>query len=627
MDETLALPAGADKQNTEFLRAHSEAFAREGPVHHGQRSADSIVNDTHAFLRQPVPRGDFTGDHAGIGNDDARVAEDLAFENHEGRVLGIPPAQERLPLRPEGRTPRQPCGMDPVPGAVHVASRGPVEAQADIEAVFDPEEGGGEGGGGVAGQACDGAVVPCGGGPLGGSDECGFKACGGESAGEAQEVGLGAAGFREAAAHEGDPQGARMVLRRTPVLRRLTHCLFMNQNSDPGQPRSLLYAIGAGIGGSGLDAVALESLLASHRGGFLGMAVSLSNRQTAIPAQKIATLALHPSRLLGFLPRPNRLGARKQAVDRFAAARLATGRFDFFHGWSGDCLASLRTANRLGIPCVLEIPTWHRNKGKQKPDITMSERQRDAARFPRSILNAMLITRQRVMEEYARATLLLVLSQKARETFLAAGLPEEKLFMSHRGVDPEIFHPAPAPPAVFRAIFVGSLLRRKGVPELLSAWREADLPGAELLLAGATQPEVRADLERFAHPSIRVLGHVADVAHHLRQASIHVFPSELEGSAKCTYEAAACGLPQITTREAGDVVVDGINGWIIPPRDPAAVVAALRAAHANPDMMRRMGAAGRGRVLANFTWDHFRARLLEAYRAALASSAGCVTET
>ena len=35
---------------------------------------------------------------------------------------------------------------------------------------------------------------------------------------------------------------------------------------------------------------------------------------------------------------------------------------------------------------------------------------------------------------------------------------------------------------------------------------------------------------------------------------MHVFPSECEGSAKCTYEAAACGLPQITTRESGDVV-------------------------------------------------------------------------
>jgi glycosyltransferase involved in cell wall biosynthesis len=620
VDESLALPAGAGKQDAERTRVHPEAFARGGAVHHGQRSADAIVNDPHALLRQPVPCGNFGGNHPGIGDDHARPAEDLAFENHESRVFWIPAAQERLPLRTEGRAARKPCGMDAVSGAEHVASGGAVEAQADIEAVFHPQEGGGEGGGCAAGQACDGAVVPCGRGPFVGCDQHGFDACRGEPAGEAQEVSLGAAGFRKAAAHEGDPQGVRMVLRGTPVLRRLMHRHFMNQNSDPDQPRSLLYAIGAGIGGSGLDAVAFESLLASHRGGFLGMAVALSNRQTAIPPAKIATLAIHPSRLLGFLPRPHRLGARKQAVDRFAAARLASGRHDLFHGWSGDCLKSLRTANRLGIPSVLEIPTWHRNKGKQKPDVTMSERRRDAARFPRSILNAMLITRQRVMEEYARATLLLVLSQKARETFLAAGLPEDKLFMSHRGVDPEIFHPAPAPPAIFRAIFVGALLRRKGVPELLRAWREADLPGAELVLAGAPQPEVRADLDRFAHPSIRVAGHVSDVARHLRQASIHVFPSELEGSAKCTYEAAACGLPQITTREAGDVVMDGVNGWIVPARDPAALVAVLRAAHANPDMMRRMGAAGRARVLANFTWDHFRARLLEAYRVALASS-------
>lgn len=394
--------------------------------------------------------------------------------------------------------------------------------------------------------------------------------------------------------------------------------------SDPADqpeltPRSLLYAIGAGIGGSGLDAVALETLRGAYRGGFLGLAVALSNNQSEIPAKKIRSLRRHPVKALSFLPRPYYTGAKRQAVDRRAAWELLRGDFDLFHGWSGDCLLTLRAASKRGIPSVLEIPTWHRNKGKQKPDVTKSERERDAAPFPMSLLNRALITRQRVLEEYKLATRILVLSEKARETFLAVGIPAEKLFMMHRGVNPEIFTPAERRPEKFRAIFVGALVRRKGIPTLLEAWRAAALPNAELTLVGSVQSEIEPTLREFADSNVRIAGHVRDVAAALRAASIHVFPSELEGSAKATYEAAACGLAQITTREAGDVVVDGETGWIIPPNNVEALVGALRAAHADRDELARRGEAARRRILENFTWDHFRARLRLAYAEALAA--------
>jgi len=100
----------------------------------------------------------------------------------------------------------------------------------------------------------------------------------------------------------------------------------------------------------------------------------------------------------------------------------------------------------------------------------------------------------------------------------------------------------------------------------------------------------------------------------------HVFPSTCEGSAKSTYEAAACGLPQITTRESGDVVQDGVNGIIIPSDDPDALAAAIERLHADRDLCARLGAAGRARVAENFTWDHFRRRLLEAYDRVLSRS-------
>jgi glycosyltransferase involved in cell wall biosynthesis len=382
------------------------------------------------------------------------------------------------------------------------------------------------------------------------------------------------------------------------------------------QPRALLYSIAAGIGGTGLDKVAAESLLASARDQFLGRAVAFSNRQTEVPAAKIELLNRHPVRLLSFLPREYYAGAKKHALDRRTARLLSTGSYDLLHTWSGDCLESLRAAERLRIPSVLEIPTWHRNKGKVKKDKTWSEIQRDEAPFPRSLLNRLLITRQQVMEEYARATVILVLSEKARETFLIAGISEEKLFLTSRGVDVAAFAPAVAPPSKFRAIFVGSLSRRKGVHHLLAAWKKLALPDAELVLVGHPGKEITPLLAE-APSNVIVRGFVRDVAAELQQAAVHIFPSECEGSAKATYEAAACGLPQITTRESGDVVLDGENGVLIPPNNPDALAAAIERLHRDRDLCARLGAAGRRRVVENFTWDHFRARLLRAYDRAL----------
>jgi glycosyltransferase involved in cell wall biosynthesis len=76
-------------------------------------------------------------------------------------------------------------------------------------------------------------------------------------------------------------------------------------------------------------------------------------------------------------------------------------------------------------------------------------------------------------------------------------------------------------------------------------------------------------------------------------------------------------LPQITTREAGDVIRNGIEGLIVKPGDVNAIATALEHLYRHPEIADEMGAAARRRVVENFTWDHFRARLLDAYETAM----------
>src|SRR5438128_12209727 len=141
-------------------------------------------------------------------------------------------------------------------------------------------------------------------------------------------------------------------------------------------PRHLLYSIFARIGGSGLDTDAFETLRASYRGGFLGKAVAYDNRQREIPARFIRSLRWHPVRLISFLERPYYYGAKKKYLDWIASRLLESGRYDFFHSWSGDCLQTLRVAKKRNIPSLIEIPTWHR--GSEPPSQSYGEPDKTA---------------------------------------------------------------------------------------------------------------------------------------------------------------------------------------------------------------------------------------------------------
>ena len=229
---------------------------------------------------------------------------------------------------------------------------------------------------------------------------------------------------------------------------------------------------------------------------------------------------------------------------------------------------------------------------------------------------SLLLDRDRYLEEYDLADLILVLSERAAETFRVQGFSEDKLFYLPRGVDVDRFTPGERP-RHFRAVFSGALIERKGVHHLLEAWHRLALKDAELWLVGSVHDEMKPYLKKFANESVKVIGFATEPEKYLRQSTVHVFPSQCEGSAKVTYEAAACGLPQITTREAGDVVEDGVQGIIIPPADVDALAGAIQQLYDRPEIVERMSHAARERVVENFTWDHFRVRLLDAYEVAM----------
>lgn len=132
--------------------------------------------------------------------------------------------------------------------------------------------------------------------------------------------------------------------------------------------------------------------------------------------------------------------------------------------------------------------------------------------------------------------------------------------------------------------FVGRLIERKGVSELVSAWRKVReaVPEAVLLIAGPFekgQALPAATVEAINRDeSIIHLGYVPDVENYFQIMDLFVLPAYWEGFGNVVLEAAAMGVPIVSTDATGtkDAVCDGFNGALVPPRDVDALASVIQ---------------------------------------------------
>lgn len=168
-------------------------------------------------------------------------------------------------------------------------------------------------------------------------------------------------------------------------------------------------------------------------------------------------------------------------------------------------------------------------------------------------------------------------------------------------------------PAKGRILFVGTAEVRKGIHILGIAAQKLSHYNYEFRVAGGASDVVR---QHQLTQKLNFLGRVprAEIQQEYAQADIFVLPSLAEGSAEVTYEALAAGLPVITTEAAGSVVRDGVEGFIIPEKDPEALANRIEELVENRDLRDRMAVAARERA-KDYTWDKYAERLLGVLRA------------
>jgi glycosyltransferase involved in cell wall biosynthesis len=161
-----------------------------------------------------------------------------------------------------------------------------------------------------------------------------------------------------------------------------------------------------------------------------------------------------------------------------------------------------------------------------------------------------------------------------------------------------------------RILFAGTAELRKGIHYLaMAAERLAARHRCRFRVAGHAAPEVTS---QPICRSLEFLGRLprTEIHREFGVADLFVLPSLAEGSALVTYEALGAGLPVVATKAAGSVVRDGIDGLIVPERDPDALAGAIERIVADRALRARMAAAARERA-REFTMDKFAERLVD----------------
>jgi glycosyltransferase involved in cell wall biosynthesis len=318
-------------------------------------------------------------------------------------------------------------------------------------------------------------------------------------------------------------------------------------------------------------------------------------------------------RRLGELTLTPRLAARTDFLacrlfDRWAAARLRPGTADAVMACEISALATFRKARRLGMVTILDAAaTHHRTQDRYH-----------AFTEPPALHRRITAVKD---AEIALADHILTVSELARQSYLEAGVPPERVHCVPLGADVDLFAPRAVMPEGEGTTFVfaGAATRVKGFDLLLEAFAcvRAAEPSAHLLVIGPGD-------EAFAGvPSgVTVSGPLpqAELAARFRLADCLVLPSRNESFGMVVPEALAAGLPVLISERVGakDLITEGRTGWIVPV-DVSALADRMTWCARHPEAVRALGPECR-RTAENATWQTYQGRLVEVVRTVIETS-------
>ncbi|MCS3672807.1 glycosyltransferase involved in cell wall biosynthesis [Salinibacter ruber] len=286
--------------------------------------------------------------------------------------------------------------------------------------------------------------------------------------------------------------------------------------------------------------------------------------------------------------------------DRWVARRLPSTE-DAVVCYENSALETFRRARRAGITTVLDAASFHH--GWQ--DAMYDPVEPDAVH---AAINA------RKDQEVALADHVLTVSEPARESYLDAGVPPDRITVVPMGADLSAFHPPESRrrprdgPLTF--LFAGHVGQRKGADLLLEASARLYEAGVDhrVRLAGDMAPRVLDE----APPAVEPLGYLStnELAQAFRRADVLVLPSRHDSFGRTVVEGMATGLPALVSTHVGakEAITEGETGWVVPAGDADALAERMRWCADHPARVTDMQAAA-VEAAQHYTWTAYRERV------------------
>lgn len=132
--------------------------------------------------------------------------------------------------------------------------------------------------------------------------------------------------------------------------------------------------------------------------------------------------------------------------------------------------------------------------------------------------------------------------------------------------------------------------------------------------------EIRAYVDHFQlHKKIKLDGFVDNIDDVIKQASVNVFPSHLNGVGRSVFETGIRGIPSIISLKdrVEDIAIHGVNSLVVPEKNPQALAAAIKQLLDDPGLRARLGTNARNQFLQQFSLEESSARVFRVYQGAL----------
>lgn len=303
-----------------------------------------------------------------------------------------------------------------------------------------------------------------------------------------------------------------------------------------------------------------------------------------------------------------------RTFDKFVSEQLPLKDFTHIHCYEDCALNTFKQSKELGIFCSYELPiaywrTLHlllKDQLSLRPEWgpTMQYTYDDEEKLQCKDL------------ELELADSIVVPSE-----FVKNSLKEHNIKYKHIVVAP---FGTPVLPAVslitkpilppIRFLFAGSMSQRKGLADLLEAFNQLQRSDVELVIMGTPLMPFefyRSIYNDFIYEPPRPHNEVLTL---MQSCHVLVLPSIVEGRALVQQEAMSQQMALLVTRNAGgeDLVISGQTGFIVPPSDPLALVAAINKFADNPRQTLDMGHAARKHV-EKYSWDSYCKKIVDSF--------------